>query len=192
MKKLFCLAFCSFFIFTGCKEESYFQSTELVEASDQVESEKEVVDDLLPEQIYVQIAGAVAKPDVYELPVGSRVYAAIEAAGGLLESADDNDINQAALLEDGQKIYIYTQEEMAHLKEEQELKKEQEADDGLVNINTATVTELQTLPGIGETKAQQIVSYRESNGDFTSIEDIKNVSGIGDGIFNQINSLIKI
>ena len=65
-------------------------------------------------------------------------------------------------------------------------------DDGLVNINTASAAELQSLPGIGEAKAKQIVSYREANGDFSSIEDIKNVSGIGDGIFNQINSLIKI
>ena len=189
MKKLFCIACCSLFLFTGCKEEAYFQSTELVEAAEEAKSEEQLVDELLPEEIYVQVAGAVVKPDVYKLPEGSRVYAAIEAAGGLLDSADDNDINQAALLEDGQKIYVYTYEETALLEEEQAL---EEADDGLVNINTATLNELTALPGIGEAKANQIIAYREANGNFSSIEDIKKVSGIGDGIFNQINSLIKI
>ncbi|MBR5952428.1 MAG: helix-hairpin-helix domain-containing protein, partial [Pseudobutyrivibrio sp.] len=68
----------------------------------------------------------------------------------------------------------------------------QTANDGLININTATVGELTNLPGIGEAKASQIVAYRDANGAFSSIDDIKKVSGIGDGIFNQINSLIKI
>jgi competence protein ComEA len=72
------------------------------------------------------------------------------------------------------------------------LEAEAEANDGLVDINKATESELTTLPGIGENKARQIVEYRQSNGSFSSIEDIKNVSGIGDGIFNQINSLIKV
>ncbi len=192
MKKIICIACCSFFMFTGCGKESYFQSTELVEASDEVVEDTQIVDEVLPEVIYVQVAGAVSKPDVYELPTGSRVYAALDAAGGLLDSADDTDINQAALLEDGQKLYVYTIEETEALKLEQREIEEQAASDGLVNINTATLSELTTLPGIGQTKANQIIAYRESNGNFSSIEDIKNVSGIGDGIFNQINSLIKI
>ena len=190
MKKLFYLAFCSLFLFSGCSKASYFQSTELVEEVDNESTAKEqVVEDVLPTTIYVQVAGAVKKPDVYELLEGSRVYAAIEAAGGLLESADDNDINQAALLEDGQKLYIYTAEEIKELEAKEEAK---EADDGLININKATATELMSLPGIGQSKANQIVAYREANGSFSSIDDIKKVSGIGDGIFNQINSLIKI
>ena len=190
MKKLFYLAFCSLFLFSGCSKASYFQSTELVEEVDNEGTAKEqVVEDVLPTTIYVQVAGAVKKPDVYELPEGSRVYAAIEAAGGLLESADDNDINQAALLEDGQKLYIFTTDEIKELEAKEEAK---EADDGLININKATATELMSLPGIGQSKANQIVAYREANGSFSSIDDIKKVSGIGDGIFNQINSLIKI
>lgn len=188
MKRFICFACCSIFLLTGCSQASYFQSTELVEQGDEAKTE-EVIEELLPEKIYVQVSGAVANPDVYELPTGSRVYAAIEAAGGLLSSADDSDINQAALLEDGQKLYIYTIEEAQNAREQEMLA---EADDGLININTATAEELQTLPGIGQAKAQQIVAHREANGDFSSVEDIKNVSGIGDGIFNQINSLIKI
>ena len=189
MKRLICIACCSIFLFTGCRQASYFQSTELVAEDEEAKTEEEVIAELLPENIYVQVAGAVANPGVYELPTGSRVYAAIEAAGGLDSSADDSDINQAAVLEDGQKIYIYTVDEAEEILNQQML---DEADDGLININTATAAELQTLPGIGAAKAQQIVSHREANGSFSSIEDIKNVSGIGDGIFNQINSLIKI
>ena len=92
-------------------------------------------------------------------------------------------------MEDGQKIYVYTVEEKL---KEQETSTEAAIDDGLVDINKATEGELTTLPGIGQNKARQIVEYRQSNGAFTSIDDIKNVSGIGDGIFKQINSLIKV
>lgn len=192
MKRLLFIACCSLFLCTGCGQASYFQSTELVGSTEDDQSKEQVVEELIPEVIYVQVAGAVNKPDVYELPVGSRVYAAIEAAGGLTDSADDTDINQAAMLEDGQKLYVYTIAETEAIAEKEQLLAEQSADDGLININTATAAELRTLPGIGETKAKQIVSYREQNGDFSSIEDIKKVSGIGDGIFNQINSLIKL
>ena len=190
MKRFICFACCSLFLFTGCTQASYFQSTELVEETEVSHTEEETVETLLPETIYVQVAGAVAHPDVYELPTGSRIYAALEAAGGLLDSADDSEINQAAVLEDGQKLYVYTIDEAKAIAEE--LKESQSADDGLININTATAAELQTLPGIGEAKANQIVAYRNSKGEFSSIDEIKNVSGIGDGIFNQINSLIKI
>ena len=171
MKRFIYLTFCSLFLFSGCSKASYFQSTELVDEMDSTaEAKEQVVENVLPNTIYVQVAGAVNHPDVYELPEGSRVYAAIEAAGGLLESADDSDINQAALLEDGQKLYIYTAEESAKIKDEADAK---EADDGLININTATATELTSLPGIGQSKANQIISYREANGSFSSIDDIK-------------------
>ncbi|SHI87491.1 helix-hairpin-helix domain-containing protein [Pseudobutyrivibrio xylanivorans] len=189
MKKYLLLVLCSLLLFTGCGHESYFQSTELIkEAEDTIEETSSDISDVVPQIIYVQVAGAVQKPGVYDLPFNSRVYAAIDAAGGLLDSADDSDINQAALLEDGQKIYVYSKEE----KEELLLSEENAEDDGLININTATESELTSLPGIGQAKASQIISYRNANGDFSTIEDIKNVSGIGDGIFNQINSLIKI
>ena len=187
MKRLLLIACCSFFMFTGCGKASYFQSTELVQETTEEVTQEEVVADLLPETIYVQVAGAVTSPGVYELSNGSRVYQAIESAGGLLPTAEDKDLNQAAVLEDGQKIYVYTVDEA-----KAESEKSETVDDGLVNINTASVADFKTLPGIGETKANQIVAYREANGPFSSIEDIKKVTGIGDGIFKQINSLIKI
>lgn len=191
MKKLFCLVCCSLFLFTGCGQKSYFQASDSTEVSQEKSEEELPASEASTEQnIFVQVSGAVVSPGVYELPEDSRVYAAIEAAGGLLQTADDSDINQAAILEDGQKIYVYSAEEMAKLQEAAIA--EESANDGLVNINTADVQLLTTLPGIGENKAKQIVAYRDSNGAFSSIEDIKNVSGIGDGIFNQINSLIKI
>ena len=190
MKRLLLIACCSLFLFTGCKKASYFESTELVEETTEEQNAKDAVEQLMPETIFVQVAGAVNSPGVYELKSDSRVYQAIEAAGGLLDTADDSDINQAMVLEDGQKLYIYTAEEL------EEITKKEEAassvDDGLININVATAADLRTLPGIGETKANQIIAYREANGEFSSVEDIKNVSGIGDGIFNQINSLIKV
>ncbi len=191
MKKLFCLVCCSLFLFTGCGQKSYFQASDSTEVSQEKSEEELPASEASTDQnIFVQVSGAVVSPGVYELPGDSRVYAAIEAAGGLLQTADDSDINQAAILEDGQKIYVYSAEEMTKLQEAAIA--EESANDGLVNINTADVQLLTTLPGIGENKAKQIVAYRDSNGAFSSIEDIKNVSGIGDGIFNQINSLIKI
>ncbi len=192
MKKFFVIACCSLFLFTGCSQASYFQSTELVDTNQESQTHEEIVEGIIPETIFVHVAGAVNTPDVYELPAGSRVYAALEAAGGLLETADETDLNQAAILCDGEKLYVYTVEESEQLRIEQQLLEEQSASDGLININTATADQLQTLPGIGESKAKQIISYREANGEFPSLEDIKNVPGIGDGIFNQINSLIKI
>ena len=179
-------------MFTGCGKASYFESTELVDETTEQVTQEEAVADLLPETIFVQVAGAVNSPGVYELTSGSRVYQAIDAAGGLLSTADESDLNQAAFLEDGQKRYVYTVEE-ASLREEQEaIEKSGSTNDGLININTASVADLRTLPGIGETKANQIIAFRQANGEFSSIEDIKNVSGVGDGIFNQIKSLIKI
>lgn len=189
MKKLFILVFASLFLFSGCGNTSYFQSTKLIEETTETKETQEELSEVIPTMIFVQVAGAVVKPGVYELKAGSRVCAAIEAAGGLLDSADDSDINQASVLEDGQKIYIYTFEE----KQEEQAKEEAAAiNDGLVDINKASEAELTTLPGIGQNKARQIIEYRQSNGSFSSVDDIKNVSGIGDGIFKQINSLIKV
>ncbi len=196
MKKYLFLVFCSLFLFTGCGNASYFQSTELIDEttnSSKEDESSEVKTDLsevVNSVIYVQVAGAVLNPGVYSLPAGSRMFSAIESAGGMLETADDSDLNQATLLEDGQKIYVYTKEERMAIDEKESIATQ--VDDGLININQASASELSTLPGIGQTKANQIVTYRESNGNFSSIEEIKNVSGIGDGIYNQIYKLIKI
>lgn len=196
MKKLFILVCCSLIFLTGCGNTSYFQSADnslddQADSFDNPNKDETAKEETEPvsETIFVQVAGAVNRPGVYELPFDSRVFVAIDEAGGLLQTADDSDLNLAELLSDGQKIYVYTKVERQEAKE-LELTQSRTAD-GLTNINTASLSELCKLPGIGESKANLIITYREENGDFENIEDIKKVSGIGDGIYNQIYSLIK-
>lgn len=146
------------------------------------------------EMLCVHVCGAVNSPGVYYLEAGSRVHEAVELAGGLSDDAAQEYVNLASALEDGQQLYIPTLEEA----EEQGLSAGVEdtsgdsASDGLVNINTADAEELQTLPGIGETKAQAIITYRENNGSFSSISEIVNVSGIGESTYEQLKDYIKV
>lgn len=170
--------------------QSLQQETEIDSSGNELEEaskETETKQDKQATTIFVQVAGAVNKPGVYELPQLARVYQALDKAGGLLDDADDSDINQAALLTDGQKIYVYQKGERENMSDTTS-----ETDSDLININTASAEELQQLPGIGATKAIGIVTYREENNGFSSIEDIKNVSGIGESIFSQIESSITI
>ena len=139
-----------------------------------------------PETIYVYICGHVKEPDVYALAAGTRLYEAIKAAGGALEDADLQQLNLADPLTDGQRIYVPAEGEAAASAEYTEDK----TSNGLVNINTATAQQLQTLPGIGQAKANAIVAYRETNGNFSSIEDLRKVPGIKEGVFGQVQSLI--
>ncbi len=141
--------------------------------------------------IYVDIGGAVMHPGVYELPKDARLFEAVKAAGGLLENASLDALNQAEVLSDGQKIYVMTKSEW----EEQKLQFITESNienDGKVNINIADTSELCTLPGIGQTRAEAIISYREKNGKFSSVEEIQNVSGIKNGTYDKICDLIKV
>ena len=139
------------------------------------------------EMLAVFVCGSVVTPGVYELPTGSRVYEAIALAGGMTDEAAQTAVNQAELLTDGQMIEIPT-------KEEQQVRTaaEEARLDGLVNINTADLDELKTLPGIGDSKARSIIAYREKNGAFKTIEDIKSVDGIGDGIFAKLEGCMKV
>lgn len=135
--------------------------------------------------IYVYVCGQVNCPGVYELPEGARITDAIEAAGGMTDAAALDYLNQAALLTDGQKIYVPSEEEA-----------EQEATvskaDGKVNLNTAGADELMTLSGVGEAKAEAIIRYREEKGSFQSIEEIMNIEGIKEGVFNKIKDKISV
>lgn len=133
--------------------------------------------------IYVDIDGAVINPGVYKLVEGSRVIDAINLAGGLRDNAITQNLNKARVLLDGEKIYIYQDGEMEII----------ESDDngGLININTATVDSLMSLPGIGEVYAKRIIEYR-NNKKFSSIEEIKNIEGIGDKTFEKLKELITI
>ncbi len=137
----------------------------------------------------VDVSGAVPRPGVYELPDGSRVNDAVEAAGGFLAEADKSTINLAAPLEDGQKLEIPFMEGVEIAGAPRSGGGEGGTDE-LININTADVDLLSTLPGIGPTLAQRIVDYRDTYGDFVFIEDIMYVPGIASEKFEAIKDLI--
>ncbi|MCR4587789.1 MAG: helix-hairpin-helix domain-containing protein [Lachnospiraceae bacterium] len=150
--------------------------------------------------IYVHVCGAVTTPGVYELPEGSRYFEAVRAAGGFTQDADTDYINMAKQAEDGAKITVPTLEEGKALREKKEdlpsemagtASSSREAQTQ-VNLNTATLEQLCTLPGVGETRARSILAYRETHGDFSKIEDIMKVSGIKDGLFQQIKDRITV
>lgn len=179
---------------TGCKKQSYLETQsdlqeEHTKSADTTEEKKQQTEKTT--EIYVQIDGAVKKPGVYTFSEESRVYELIEAAGGLLPEAYDLGINQAKRLEDGEKIYVYTKEEIENGAGTTDTQNPQgQTDDGKVNINTASVEELMTLSGIGETRAKDIIAYRNAHGAFSLPEDLKNVSGIGDSTYNKIADAI--
>ena len=168
--------------------------------------------DFLLAMFYVDVWGAVSYPGVFQLAAGSRVFQAIEAAGGYLPEAALTCVNRAGVLTDGQQLYILTQEEM----ERQGLDPAemsgasdgqmngsagtgqntgmtaQVQQDNRININTADEAQLTTLTGIGATRAQAIIAYREENGPFAAIEDIMNVQGIKEGTFAKIKDEIVV
>ena len=144
--------------------------------------------------IYVQVSGAVNKPGVYALPEGSRVFQAVELAGGLSEEADVKSLNQAQALTDGEMIWVMTAEEAKAQAVSGGNPPDVSAsvDDGRVNLNTATKEELTTLPGIGEAKAGSILAWRETNGSFAQIEDLMKIEGIKEGVFSKIKDYVKV
>ena len=201
--------------FTGCKDkntqvsltdkaESNSQTTR-VEAGENSEEPSESL-----EKIYVYVSGQVNNPGVYCLKSNDRVFMAIEKAGGLTKKAQKQGVNMAEVLKDGQNIVVLSQKEYyAKLKENQNGSEEsldgnsdsgtndkthdsKDIKENLVNINTADVAGLTSLSGIGETRAKAIIAYREENGDFKTKEDIKNVSGIGDSIYSNIEKMITV
>lgn len=178
------------------------------------DNESEAVSDKEMQQamIYVDVCGAVANPGVFQLAAGSRVFQAIEAAGGYLPEAALTCVNRAGVLTDGQQLYILTQEEMERqgLDPAEMVKASdgqmngsvgtgqntgvatQVQQDNRININTADEAQLTTLTGIGATRAQAIIAYREENGPFAAIEDIMNVQGIKEGTFAKIKDEIVV
>lgn len=150
------------------------------------------------ELVIVHITGAVRTPGIVKLPEEARIEDAIDKAGGLTEDADISDVNLAYVLEDGIKIKIPTiseeknEEIIISSSGEGIVEKEisNNSENKIININKANETDLQTLPGIGASLAGRIVEYRNSNGKFNEIEDIKNVSGIGESKYENIKNLI--
>lgn len=153
----------------------------LEDADTEVELEETVEEP--GETIFVYVCGAVVNEGVYELPVGSRSYEAILMAGGFTDIAATTAVDQAAVLEDETTLYVPNYSDVANSQEE---------DDGKVNLNTASKEELMTLPGVGEAKAASIIAYREENGGFKSIEEIMQISGIKEGLFEKVKDYIKV
>jgi competence protein ComEA len=133
-----------------------------------------------PGELTIYVSGAVTTPGVYILPQGSRVDAAIQAAGGFTSGAETESINLAALMVDGQQVDVPGVVDSSHVNV------------GRVNINTATTSELDALPGIGPTTAQAIVDYRLQHGSFKFIQDIQNVPGIGSATYDRIKDFITV
>ena len=180
-------------------EEINNENLEITNNETQEESKEE-------EKIVVHITGAVNKEGIVELQTGARIADAIEKAGGAKENTDIKNINLATILEDGMKVHIPTIEETQANNENINVEDNASSQiatettnitsniktQGKININTATQGELDTLPGIGPSTAAKIIDYRKENGKFKSIEEIKEVSGIGDAKYEKIKELIII
>lgn len=159
-------------------------------------------DSNLPRIIYVYVCGAVVNPGVYALPEGSRMYEAVELAGGCLADADEAYHNFARAISDGERIYILSKEESAGLSLKERVEGEETVqneqgtgalqENAMVNLNTATVEQLTTLPGIGESRAESIIAYRKKVGGFLDINEIMNISGIGEAMFEKIKDRITV
>lgn len=172
---------------TGCSSQNEgITAKEYASTSDGDVEETQVIVEQSTQQamlIYVYVCGHVEQPGVYPLEIGSRVCDALELAGGVTLDGKPEALNQAEYIEDGQTIYVPGLDEET---------KSAEVEDGLVDINEADQSMLMTLPGIGESKANLIIQYREEHGDFETIEELKDIPGIKEGIFNKIKDSIKV
>ena len=186
------------------KAEPSAGSTDRTELSDASSEETKT--------LVVHICGAVSAPGVYELPAGSRIIDAVEAGGGFLPEADEACCNLAEEIVDGCQIYIMTKTESCadgQTEKKAGIQTSPDSDmqttdrnvrsnsataleNGLVNLNTADITALMTLPGIGESRAKAIISYREQHGAFAQIEDIMKISGIKQAAFSKIKDKITV
>ncbi|MDD4565768.1 MAG: helix-hairpin-helix domain-containing protein [Eubacteriales bacterium] len=184
---------------TAEQDLTYSKISEIHAESIQTITEPAIMEAVAQEitMIVIDISGAVINPSVVELPDGSRVYEAIEKAGGLSKDADTTILNQAEILADGQKVYIPTKQEIEEISSKgnsalilpSTIKSGRQE---LININTASTEMLQQLSGIGPATADKIISYRNENGKFNRIEDIKNVSGIGEKTYDRFKDKITI
>lgn len=156
---------------------------------------------------YVDVKGSVKNPGVYEFNENDRVIDAIELAGGLTKNANTSNINLSQKLTSEMVIYVYSNSEIKNnnnklscdticetniIEVNNCITNDNNSNNSLININTATISDLTTISGIGESKAKNIIDYREKNGKFKSIEDLKNISGIGEALFEKIKDKITI
>ena len=179
-------------IFDAASNETVKVEDTLTKAENGAEDENaEASGRTAEEQICIYVCGAVVTPGVYEFIPGARVAEAIMAAGGMTEEAAETYWNQAAVLEDGQKIYVPTKEEAAEEAESQSRGQiiEQE---NKINLNTASKEQLMTLSGVGSSRADAIIAYRREYGGFGSIEDIMKIEGIKEGVFKKMKDKITV
>lgn len=194
-----------YYIFQDQEEYIDFEQLDVIENNGIENKIENTVEDSTKKEeehiIVVHISGQVVNPGVISLEEGARIIDAIQEAGGLTNKADISEVNLAYVLSDAQKIYIpnIEEKEKTVVIEENENNKVVTSGNGeskkqeevlMVNINTASVEELQKLPGIGSSIATKIVTYRKENGKFNTIEDIQNVSGIGTSKFDKIKNSI--
>lgn len=213
-------------ILTGCRDKNASDQSELVtveerqnrgdsekensetgkkqkEESEPREEEKGTKTDTKEsmKMCYVHVCGAVNSPGVYKLTSDSRLFEAIQMAGGLTADAAGESLNQAEPVEDGSRIYVPTKDEVKNGVQDsmfqdgaptEAAENQTSVDDGKVDINTAAKEELMTLSGIGEAKAEAIIRYREEHGKFRKIEDLMGVEGIKEGVFQKVKDQIKV
>lgn len=181
LQSVLCLGGCS-------RSQEYLDSQELLLFSQEEHAVvREDVAEAEVQTVSVFVCGAVLHPGVVEVPKGSRIADALELAGGFREDANREYVNLAAHVTDGEKIYFPTHEEVLAWMHAQSI-----AESGLVDINTADAAALCTLPGIGESRAAEIISYRERNGAFASIQELKKVDCITDSIYEKLETQIRV
>jgi len=173
MIALFVVALSALFVTRGSSQEV-------------VEQLPAVAIDAIPQLLVVDVAGAVANPGVYSLPLNSRVVEAIKAAGGLKKGADTSVINQGRILKDGEQIYVYPAASKV-VGARPAVRK-----NGPIMINRATVKDFEALDGIGPVLANRIVAYRKISGPFVAIEDLLKVPGIGQSKFAQFKEKLRV
>lgn len=202
-----------FIIFTAYTVIDTYSLKEPKEEKKEVTIKKQAKEDkeTVSQKVLIDVKGEVNTPGVYELTVDNTVIDAIKKAGGLTSQSDTSNINLSKKLEDEMVIIVYSKEEINEMNKEIEcppcndvcvtkedekaLLEEKETEEkitGKVNLNEADIEALQTLDGIGEVKAKAIIDYRDKNGPFKQIEDIKNVSGIGDSVYEKIKDNITV
>ncbi len=156
-----------------------------------------VEEDARPKVMYTDIKGSVKEPGIYSFSSEERVYDVLKRAGGLLEEADSDRINFSAKIEDQQVLYIPAvgEEPPEHLNQSASPEGKQSTADtepSKININTASPSELQQIPGIGSVKAQEIIRFREENGSFQKVEDLQEISGIGEKTVEKLKNFVTI
>lgn len=153
---------------------------------DNKSSNEGVGNELADEIMVVYVCGAVSCPGVYEIDVNGRISDAVAAAGGFVAEADKEKVNLAAIVEDGSQIRIPFIGEDESVSENLDEASISGGASGKININKAAKEQLMTLSGVGESKADAIIKYRDTNGPFRTVEDIMNIEGIKEGVFNKI------